>query len=87
MTTEDRVNSLERQVATVAAKVDALINEANQQREDIRRAREKHNADIHELNEKIDSKFDKLSEQMHNMLIGVGGMMVALGAFLVAVLK
>ena len=91
MTTEDRVNNLELQVATVAAKVDSLINEANQQRQDIREMNKKHDADIKELNQKIDSKFDKLSAQIHSMtvaaVVGFGAIVVAVGGLIVAVLK
>ena len=91
MTTEDRVNNLELQVATVAAKVDSLINEANQQRQDIREMNKKHDADIKELNQKIDSKFDKLSAQIQNLtiaaIVGFGAIVVAVGGLIVAVLK
>ena len=84
MTTEDRVNNLELQVATVAAKVDSLINEANQQRQDIREMNKKHDADIKELNQKIDSKFDKLSAQIQNLtiaaIVGIGAIVLGGGA-------
>ena len=40
-TTDERLSYLEQQVATVAAKVDMLVIESQQQREDMRRAQEK----------------------------------------------
>ena len=77
MTDQEKFNAeLQMKTNLQEAKFNMLVNELKEQRQDIR-----------DLNKRIDDKFDKLSEQMHNMLIGVGGMMVALGAFLVAVLK
>ena len=61
-------------------KIDLAFKELNQQRQDIR-----------DMNKKIDDNQKEFIQQLHNnfvqTLIGVGGMMVALGAFLVAVLK
>lgn len=93
-TTEERVDklemrftTLEQQVATVATKVDMLIMESQQQREDIRRAREKHDEDI----KAIDSKFDAITKQINDTwkqtMIGVGGMIIALGALIIGALK
>ena len=77
---EIRFSTLEQQFATTMAKVDSLAEEAKQQREDIRR-----------LNEKIDSKFDKLSEQIHTMtiaaVVGFGAIAVAIAGLVVATLK
>ncbi|MBO4780713.1 MAG: hypothetical protein J5497_08760 [Selenomonadaceae bacterium] len=49
---ETRFATLEQQVSTVAAKVDMLVVESQQQREDIRRAQEKHDADMKEIRER-----------------------------------
>ncbi|MBR7024795.1 MAG: hypothetical protein IKI08_02145 [Selenomonadaceae bacterium] len=88
MTNQEKINqALQRQIDaqnvrfdTVLTKVDALINESNQQREDIRR-----------INEKIDAKFDKLSEQIHTMtiaaVVGFGAIAVAIGGLVVSALK
>ena len=88
MTNQEKINqALQRQIDaqnvrfdTVLTKVDALINESNQQREDIRR-----------INEKIDAKFDKLSEQIHTMtiaaVVGFGAIAVAIGGLVVSNLK
>ncbi|MBQ6297418.1 MAG: hypothetical protein IJK81_06970 [Selenomonadaceae bacterium] len=88
MTTEDRVNSLERQVATTMAKVDMIIGELrdrdNQRAQEISQLRQKHDADIHELNKKIDDKFDKLSAQIQNLtiaaIVGIGAIVLGGGA-------
>ena len=57
---ETRFTTLEQQVATVAAKVDMLVTESQQQREDIRRMQDRqdamqaqHNADMKEMREDI----------------------------------
>ena len=104
-TTEERVDkletrfaTLEQQVATVAAKVDMLVAESQQQREDMRRlqdrqdaAQAKHDADMHEMNTRFYGKIDDLSKQINdtwkNTMIGVGGMIIGLGALLIAALK
>lgn len=72
---EGRVNSLERQVATVSAKVDMIIGEMrdrdNQRAHEISEMRQKHEADMREmnkkhdaLNEKLDAKYDALNEKI-----------------------
>ena len=82
-TTEERVDklevrfsTLEQQVATVAAKVDSLIEESKQQREDNRRAQEKHDADLKTIQAKQDAdrkaledKIDRLGDKIQNMVI------------------
>lgn len=85
-TTDERLSYLEQQVATVAAKVDMLVIESQQQREDMRRAQEKHDADIKALNERIESKFDKLSSQIQNLtiaaVVGIGAIVIGDGAII-----
>ena len=89
--TNKRLSSLEQQVATVASKVDMLIIESQQQREDIRRLNEKHESEMHEMNKRFYDKFGDLTKQINDTwrqtMLGVGGMIVALGALLVALLK
>ena len=98
MTTEERVTSLEQQVATVAAKVDMLVIEAQQQREDIRRLNEKQDLlqaktdkRLEELNEKITQGQKEFAQQLHSnfiqMMIGVGAMILILGGLIMAVMK
>lgn len=77
---ETRFTTLEQQFAATMAKVDSLAEEAKQQREDIRI-----------LNAKIDSKFDSLSNQIHNLtiaaVVGFGAIAIAVGGLVVAALK
>ncbi|MBQ6297585.1 MAG: hypothetical protein IJK81_07840 [Selenomonadaceae bacterium] len=88
MTDQEKFNAeLQMKTNLQEAKFNMLVNELKEQRQDIRDLNKRIDDKFDVLDKKIDDKFDKLSEQMHNMLIGVGGMMVALGAFLVAVLK
>ena len=86
-TTEERVDklevrfsTLEQQFAATMARVDSLVEESKQQRDDIR-----------QLNTKIDSKFDSLSNQIHNLtiaaVVGFGAVAVAIGGLVVAALK
>ena len=77
---EVRFSTLEQQFATTMAKVDSLAEEAKQQREDIR-----------QLNTRIDSKFDSLSNQIHNLtiaaVVGFGALALAVGGLVVSLLK
>ncbi|MBQ7454157.1 MAG: hypothetical protein IJS69_03795 [Selenomonadaceae bacterium] len=58
---------------------------------DIKAAQEKHDADIKAMDKKFDAKFDALTKQLHDnfiqTLLGVGGMMLALGALLFTALR
>lgn len=91
---EIKFPTLEQQVVAVVAKVDMLVEEAKQQREDIRAAnakidtemkaaRAKHDADMKEINAKIDSKFDKLSSQIQSLtiaaVVGIGAIVIGGG--------
>ena len=88
---ETRFSTLEQQFATTMAKVDSLAEEAKQQREDIRRINEKHSADMQAINAKIDSKFDSLMNQLHNLTIaafvGFEAIAVAIGGLVVSIIK
>lgn len=110
MTDQEQINvNLQRQIDAqtaridnVLAKVEMLVAESQQQREDIRRAQEKHDADIKEMNTrfyekmdvmetKFDSKFDKLSEQIHTLtiasVVGLGAIAAAIGGLIMTALK
>ena len=106
MTDQDQINvNLQRQIDAqtaridnVLAKVDMLVVESQQQREDIRRlqdrqdaAQAKHDAEMHEMNERFYSKIDDLTKQLHTnfiqTMIGVGAIMVTVGGLIIAVLK
>lgn len=110
MTEQETINqNLQRQIDAqtaridnVLTKVDMLITESQQQREDIRRAQEKHDADMKEMNQRFYSKFDAMdakvdanfkefAKQLHSnfvqTMIGVGAIMAAIGGLLIAALK
>ncbi|MBR4152372.1 MAG: hypothetical protein IKT98_05380 [Selenomonadaceae bacterium] len=77
---ETRFTTLEQQFATTMSKVESLAEEAKQQREDIR-----------QLNAKIDSKFDNLSNQIHNLkiaaVVGFSAIVVAAVGIVFTALK
>ena len=92
---DSRISNLEQQVSIVATKVDMLVTESQQQREDIRRLQDRHDAEMHEMNrrfyEKLDENYKDLTKQLHTnfiqTMIGVGAIMVAIGGLIIAVLK
>ena len=81
---EIRVGSLEQQVSAVTAKVDTFIGEMRDR--DNQRV-----AEIKALNAKIDSKFDSLSTQIHNLtiaaVVGFGAIALAVGGLVATALK
>ncbi len=106
MTDQDQINvNLQRQIDAqsaridnVMAKVDLMILEAQQQREDIRRlqdrqdaAQAKHDAEMKEMNARFDAKFDKISDQIHTMtimsVVGFGAIAAAIGGLIITALK
>ena len=85
---ETRFSTLEQQVSAVTAKVDMVIGELQQQREDIRRAQEKHDADIKAIQARQDAdrkaleeKIDRLGDKIQNMVIAA---VVGFGAIVFA---
>ena len=83
-TTEERVDklevrfsTLEQQFATTMAKVDSLVEEAKQQREDIRRAQDRQDADRKALEAKIDRLGDKIQNIVIAAVVGFGAIMFA----------
>ena len=52
---------------------------------------EKQDAEMHEMNQRFYDKVDSLSQQIHDTwkqtMIGVGGMIIALGALIIGALK
>ena len=92
---ETKTFNLEMQVSNLSTKVDAFIQEMrdfkiemrdkdNQRHAEIAELRQKHNLEMKEMNEKIDSKFDKLSSQIQNMAIAA---VVGVGAIVWAVVS
>ena len=106
MTDQELINqNLQRQIDAqtaridnVLTKVDMLVIEAQQQREDIRRLNEKQallqaktDKRLEELNEKITQGQKEFAQQLHSnfiqMMIGVGAMILTLGGLIMAVMK
>ena len=88
MTDQEKINSeFQMKLALQDAKFAIFMEELKQQREDIRRMNEKHDADM----KSMDSKFDAITKQINDTwrqtMIGVGGMIIALGALLITALK
>ena len=81
MTEQEKFNAeVQTKLAIQDAKFAIFMNELKEQREDIRR-----------LNEKIDSKFDSLTNQIHNLtiaaVVGFSAIVVAVGGMLFTALK
>ena len=81
MTEQEKFNSgVQTKLAMQDAKFAIFMNELKEQREDIRR-----------LNERIDSKFDSLTNQIHNLtiaaVVGFSAIVVAVGGMLFTALK
>ena len=81
MTEQEKFNAeVQTKLAIQDAKFAIFMNELKEQREDIRR-----------LNEKIDSKFDSLTNQIHNLtiaaVVGFIAIVVAVGGMLFTALK
>ena len=92
MTEQEKINSeVQMKLALQDAKFELFMHELQQQREDIRQAQAKHDADIKDLNARIDSKFDSLSNQIHNLtiaaVVGFGALALAVGGLVVSLLK
>ena len=92
MTEQEKINfETNLKLAVQDAKFAVFMQELKEQREDIRRAREKHDEDIKEMNAKIDSKFDSLSNQIHNLtlaaIVGFGAIVAAIGGLVFTALK
>ena len=81
MTEQDKINAeVQTKLAIQDAKFAIFMEELKEQREDIR-----------QLNARIDSKFDSLSNQIHNLtiaaVVGFGAIALAVGGLVVSVLK
>ncbi|MBR4904574.1 MAG: hypothetical protein IKZ53_07860 [Selenomonadaceae bacterium] len=81
---ETRFSTLEQQFATTMAKVDSLLEESKQQREDIRRAQEKHDADMREIREesrrsqeKYDAEMKEIRNEIRDALKNLQGLTIA----------
>ncbi|MBE8952315.1 MAG: hypothetical protein SR1Q7_04110 [Quinella sp. 1Q7] len=78
---ETRFTTLEQQVATVAAKVDMVIGEIQQQREDRRQFQEKHDADMREMREDVKGTLKHIQNLTIASMVGIGAIAIATWVF------
>ncbi|MBR7025751.1 MAG: hypothetical protein IKI08_07080 [Selenomonadaceae bacterium] len=88
MTEQEKINfETNLKLAIQDAKFAVFMQELKEQREDIRQI----NARIDSMNTRIDSKFDSLSNQIHNLtlaaVVGFGAIVAAIGGLVFAALK
>ena len=81
MTEQEKINSeVQTKLALQDAKFAIAMEELKQQREDIR-----------QINARIDSKFDSLSNQIHSLtvaaVVGFGALALAVGGLVISLLK
>lgn len=77
MTEQEKVNAeLRLKTALQDTRFSMTVQELREQREDIR-----------QLNQKIDSIGKQINDTWRQTMIGVGGMIIALGALLISALK
>ena len=99
MTDQEKINvETQRQLAMQDAKFAMVMEEIRQQREDLRRLQDrqdalqaKHDAEMHEMNKKINDNFKTLSNQIHNnfvqTMVGFGAIAAAVGGIVIAAFK
>ena len=99
MTEQEKFNAeVQIRLAKQDAKFELFMQELKEQREDMRRLQERqdmaqarHDADIRDLNARIDSKFDSLSNQIHSLtvtaVVGFGALALAVGGLVISLLK
>ena len=77
MTAQDKINAeLQLKTNLQDTRFSITMQELREQREDMRR-----------LNDKIDSLGKQINDTWRQTMLGVGGMIIAVGALLVALLK
>ena len=99
MTEQESINqTLQRQIDAQNARIDTVLSEIKQQREDMRRLwdrqddeRRARDAEMKEMNKKIDDNFKTLSNQIHNnflqTMVGFGAIVAAVGGIVIAAFK
>ena len=99
MTEQESINqTLQRQIDAQNARIDTVLSEIKQQREDMRRLwdrqddeRRARDAEMKEMNKKIDDNFKTLSNQIHNnflqTMVGFGAIAAAVGGIVIAAFK
>ena len=71
---DERVTSLEKQMAVVAANVDALIQELNEFINELHESRARRDADMREIREVLNNN---VRNMFITVIIGIGAMVVA----------
>ena len=71
---DERVTSLEKQVAVVATKVDALVQELRDFKNEVRADRARQDEDMREIRQSLNSN---VRNMFITVIIGVGAMVVA----------
>ena len=71
---DERVTSLEKQMAVVAANVDALIQELNEFINELHESRARQDADMREIREGLNNN---VRNMFITVIIGIGAMVVA----------
>ena len=88
MTDQEKINSeTNLKLAIQDAKFAIFMQELKEQREDIRRLNERQDADRKSLEQKMDSLTKQIHDTWRQTMLGVGGMIIAVGALLFAALK
>ena len=90
---DERVTNLEKQVAVVATKVDALsdkidlvVSELRDFKNEVRADRARQDADMREIRTSIDGMGKHVRNLAITSMAAIGGMAIAVGAMVVAVL-
>ena len=89
-TTDERLTSLESKFEMFVDEMRdfkiEMRDRDNQRANEIQELRQKHDADIKEINARIESKFDKLSSQIQNLTIAavveIGAIVIGGGAII-----
>ena len=71
---DERVTSLEKQVAVVSTKVDNLVQELREFKNEMRASRERQDADMREIREGLNNN---VRNMFITVIIGIGAMIVA----------
>ena len=83
---DERVTNLEKQVAVVATKVDNLVQELRDFKNEVRADRARQDADMREIRASIDGMGKHVRNLAITSMAAIGGMAIAVGAMVVAVI-
>ena len=84
MTEQEKINAeLKLKINLQDTRFSLTVQELRQQREELKEQRE----DIRRLNDKMDSIVNQIHDTWRQTMLGVGGLIIAVGALLFAALK